>query len=61
MGLTNSEIVEEILYEAHRLGIHKEVMDFAKDRISDGASPADAYENAIREIIQHIETEKVNP
>ena len=60
MGLTNSEIVEEILYEAHRLGIHKEVMDFAKGRISDGVSPADAYENGFREIIQQIETEKVN-
>lgn len=61
MSLTNSEIVEEILYEAHRLGIHREVMDSAKNRISEGAPPADAYENAFREIIKHIETEKVNP
>jgi hypothetical protein len=60
MGLTNSEIVEEILFEAHKLGIHQEVMNSAKNRILEGTPPADAYENAFREIIQHIETEKVN-
>jgi hypothetical protein len=60
MSLTNSEIVEEILFEAHKLGIHQEVMNSAKNRILEGTPPADAYENAFREIMQHIETEKVN-
>ena len=60
MSLTNSEIVEEILFEAHKLGINQEVMDSAKNMILRGTPPADAYENAFREIIQHIETEKVN-
>jgi predicted subunit of tRNA(5-methylaminomethyl-2-thiouridylate) methyltransferase len=60
MSLTNSEIVEEILFEAHKLGINREVMDSAKNMILRGTPPADAYENAFREIIQHIETEKVN-
>jgi hypothetical protein len=27
--MTNEEIVEEILHEAHRLGIHKQVLELA--------------------------------
>ena len=27
--MTNEEIVEEILHEAHRLGIHQEVLELA--------------------------------
>ncbi len=27
--MTNEEIVEEILHEAHKLGIHKEVLELA--------------------------------
>lgn len=58
--MTSSEIVEEILYECHKLGIHKNVMDLAKVYLSEGNSLADAYEKAHREIKQHIQTEKVN-
>lgn len=61
MGLTSSEIVEEILYECHKLGIHKSVMDLAKVYQLEGKSYADSYERAHREIKSLIKTEKVNP
>jgi hypothetical protein len=60
MGLTSSEIVEEILHECYKLGIHKPVMGLAKNYIISGKPVADSYEKAFREIKESSKTEKVN-
>jgi len=61
MGLTSSEIVEEILHECHKLGIHKSVMSLAKTYIIKGKPVADSYEKAFSEVTRSSKTEKVNP
>lgn len=44
--MTNSEILEEILYKAHQLGIVKDVFERAKELESKGSDMFIAYETA---------------
>jgi methanogenic corrinoid protein MtbC1 len=46
--MTNSEQIEEIMYEAYNLKIHRKVFDLAKKNIDEGMLPVDAYEKALR-------------
>ena len=48
--MTNSEIIEEILHNAHKLGIVREVFERAKELQAKGKDPIFAYENAWLEI-----------
>ena len=45
--MTNSEIIEEVLHDAHRLNIHKEVMELASQYLEQGEKcKACAYRTA---------------
>ena len=46
--MTNSEQIEEIMYEAYNLKIHRKVFDLAKKNIDDGMLSVDAYEKALK-------------
>ncbi len=48
--MTNSEIIEEILYNAHALGIAREVLERSKELESKGKDTVAAYETAWIEI-----------
>jgi len=41
--MTTEEQIEEILYEAHAYGVRQEVMNMARELITDGAKRIDAY------------------
>jgi hypothetical protein len=46
--MTNSEHVEEIMYEAYNLKVHRKVFDLAKKYMDGGDLQVDAYEKALR-------------
>jgi hypothetical protein len=48
--MTNSEIIEEILHKAHKLGIEKSIFERAKQLQSAGKDLMMAYELAWMEI-----------
>ena len=48
--MTNSEIVEEILHSAHKLGIEQKIFERAKQLNSEGKDLVFAYETAWLEI-----------
>jgi hypothetical protein len=48
--MTNSEIIEEILHKAHKLGIEKSIFERAKQLQSAGKDLMIAYELAWMEI-----------
>lgn len=50
MTMTNSEQIEEIMYEAYNLKIHRKVFDLAKKHIDEGSLAVDAYEKALRTV-----------
>jgi hypothetical protein len=51
MSITNEEHLEEILYEAHRLGLAKQLNEMAASLILKGTSRHRAYELAHYEIV----------
>jgi hypothetical protein len=63
MGLTTSDLIEEMLHTAHKTGISQRVFELARKYSSEGRSQSDAYEIAYREAVSEIESvynEKVN-
>jgi len=52
--MTDSEHIEELLYEAHAYGMRAEVMDWAKKEMEENPklSRVDAYELAFREWVK---------
>jgi hypothetical protein len=63
MGLTTSDFIEEILYDAHKRGVAKRVFELARKYSSEGKSQSDAYDLAYREAVSEIKllhNEKVN-
>jgi len=44
--MSNSEIIEEILYDAYKRGIEKEIFEIALDLMSQGKEACVAYEEA---------------
>jgi hypothetical protein len=49
--MTNSEFIEEILHDAHTLGIVSEVFDIASSLQSSGVDATSAYDIAFRRIV----------
>ena len=63
MGLTTSDFIEEILYDAYKRGIAKRVFELARKYSSEGKSQSDAYDLAYRESVSEMKllhNEKVN-
>ena len=63
MGLTTSDFIEEILYDAYKRGIAKRVFELARKYSSEGKSQSDAYDLAYREAVSEMKllhNEKVN-
>ena len=53
--MTNSEFIEEILHEAHVLGIASKVFEIARDLQSKGMDVPMAYDTAFRNLISEME------
>jgi hypothetical protein len=53
--MTNSEFIEEILHEAHVLGIASKVFEIARDLQSKGMDVPMAYDTAFRKLISEME------
>jgi hypothetical protein len=51
--MTNEEIIEEILYEAHKLGIHYEVMELARE--SKEKEMVDRFQKSLQQLKSKIE------
>ena len=49
--MTNSEFIEEILHDAHTLGIVSEVFDIANSLQSSGVDRPLAYDMAFRSVV----------
>lgn len=49
--MTSSEIVEEILHEAHRLGIADKVFEISRGLMNMGMDVAESYESALVQIV----------
>ncbi len=49
--MTNSEIVEEILYEAHTLGISDRVFQISRTLRDKGMDALESYQNAFLEVL----------
>ena len=49
--MTSSEIVEEILHEAYRLGIADKVFEIARNLMNQGMDTLQSYESALEEIV----------
>jgi hypothetical protein len=63
MGLTTSDFIEEILHDAHSMGIAERVFELARKYSSNGKSQSDSYELAYREAVSEmalVNNEKVN-
>ena len=63
MGLTTSDFIEEILYDAYKRGIAKRVFELARKYSSEGKSQSDSYDLAYREAVSEMKllhNEKVN-
>jgi hypothetical protein len=56
LDMTSSEIVEEILHEAHRLGVADKVFEISRKLMNQGMDVIKSYESALEEIagIDHI-------
>ena len=51
--MTQSEQIEEILYESHSYGIREEVLDAAREFLgSFPTEPAKAYEQAFQQVLK---------
>jgi hypothetical protein len=63
MGLTTSDFIEEILYDAHKSGIAERVFELVRKYSSEGRTQSDAYDLAYREAASEMKllhNEKVN-
>lgn len=63
MGLTTSDFIEEILHDAHRMGIAERVFELARKYSSEGKSQGDSYDLAYKKAISEkkvLHNEKVN-
>jgi hypothetical protein len=56
--MTNSEFIEEILHDAHKLGVASEVFEIARSLQSSGMEVPLAYDTAFRKVL--VEMEAVN-
>lgn len=56
--MTGSEIVEEILYKAHTMGVADEVFKVAKEYLDRGMDQRDSYEMAFQLVLDSDTTEK---
>lgn len=54
--MTNSEFIEEILHDAHKLGVASEVFEISRSLQSSGMEVQLAYDTAFRKIISEMET-----
>jgi hypothetical protein len=54
--MSNSEIIEEILYDAYKRGIEKEIFEVALGLMSEGKEACVAYEEAHK---RYSEVEKI--
>jgi len=52
--MTNSEIIEEILHEAHILGISVQVFDISNNLQSKGMDSLLAYDTAIKQVLLEL-------
>ncbi len=52
MSITNDELIEEILWKSHQLGLYNEVMERATQYISQGVRKSFAYSNAYKELVE---------
>lgn len=50
--MIESELIEEILWEASACGVREEVIDLAKKFIEEGHSRISAYEMAFKEYVK---------
>jgi hypothetical protein len=53
--MSNSEFIEEILHEAHILGVASKVFEIARSLQSSGMDVALAYDSAFRKIVAEME------
>jgi len=53
--MSNSEFIEEILHEAHILGVASKVFEIARGLQSSGMGVALAYDVAFRKIVAEME------
>jgi hypothetical protein len=54
--MTNSEFIEEILHDAHKLGVAQGVFEIARSLQSSGMEAPLAYDTAFRRILDEMET-----
>jgi hypothetical protein len=54
--MTNSEFIEEILHDAHKLGVASDVFEIARSLQSSGMDAPLAYDTAFRKIVSEIES-----
>ena len=52
--MSNSDRIEEIMYEAYNLNVQRKVFDLSKKYISKGELQVDAYEKALRSAKESI-------
>jgi hypothetical protein len=57
--MTNSEFIEEILHEAHILGVASKVFEIARGLQSSGMDIPLAYDTAFRKILSEMEPARI--
>ena len=50
--MTNDELIEEILWKSHQLGVYNEVMERACKYMESGVRKSFAYTNAYKELVE---------
>ena len=53
--MTNSEFIEEILHDAHKLGVASDVFEIARSLQYSGMDAPLAYDTAFRKILAEME------
>jgi hypothetical protein len=54
--MTNSEFIEEILHDAHKIGVASDVFEIARTLQSSGMDAPLAYDTAFRRVLCEMET-----
>jgi hypothetical protein len=54
--MTNSEFIEEILHDAHKIGVASNVFEIARSLQSSGMDAPLAYDTAFRRVLEEMET-----
>ena len=54
--MTNSEFIEEILHDAHKIGVASDVFEIARSLQSSGMDAPLAYDTAFRRVLEEMET-----